>query len=602
MNPASPAGPASSASSASAVSRIHAAGPTRHAFGEIACITDIRVSVAGGSVAGKTSLATDLYRPNVQCPRPGVLLRTYLGRARHRDEALGWARAGYVCCVQDVRGRYASDGQWHPYASEQADGEVAVRWLANHPWCDRRVVVAGASYGAFAAWAAAVSGQPYVHAVISSVPSMRPVDMAPTGDGVVPLLGHLAWWMAHGSGRRSELAKLEELLRADATLLEHLPVATLPKRARLIRDGLAREGLMLEELTLDGWLDAADSAFGPDPIPDAVLAGLDVAALHIGGWHDPFVRETLRLHALVGRDYSPRPRRQLILGPWGHDLRCAAPARYGDRDYGPASRLPLGRHQAQWLDTVFDEGPDNRAKLFVTGANRWLDIGWPSRSVAETRLFARSDGGLARAPDAEAGTSRFRYDPVDPFPMRRSPVDERALEARGDVARFTTAPLDEPVLWLGGGMVELFAASDAASTDWVVRLLEVTVDGRVLFLSYGMVDAERHQRLHGADHVPGVVARHTIRLAPMGIRIPAGHRLRLEITSSAFPSHVRNLGGKDRLRDDQPRIAEQVVHWGGPCPTQVRLECVVASDRDVDSEGHADPEGHADSDGAEPLP
>lgn len=536
---------------------------------------DLRVSAADG-----VPLATDLYRPAVATRRPAVLLRTYLGKARHRDEALGWARAGYVCCVQDVRGRYASGGQWRPYASEQSDGGTTVRWLAAHPWCDARIVVAGASYGAFTAWAAALGGQPHVRAVISSVPSMRPVDMPHTQDGVLPLLGHLAWWLNHGSGRHSRPNRLAECLREDPTLLEHLPLAMLPERIGLpsTDDESTKEEASARECDLDGWLEAAEAAGDTDPIPDAALADLDVASMHIGGWHDPFVRETLRLHALVGRDRDPRPPRRLVIGPWTHEMRVAEAARYGERDYGPRARFALGQVQARWLDSLFGDagfgGDRDRATVFVTGANDWIDVAASAEPVAERRLYATQEGVLAATPVAEEGSTHFRYDPADPFSMRRTPIDERDLDDRRDVVRFTTAPLESPLRWIGGGEVELFAASAAERTDWMARLLEVAADGRLLFLSYGIIDARRHLRVQGTDYAPRQVMRYRIRLAPMGIRIPAGHRLRLEVTSSAFPSHARNLGRGDRLHGTRAHPARQTVHWGGARPTQVRLACM----------------------------
>ena len=119
------------------------------------------------------SLATDVYRPRA-APRPVVVLRTYLGKARHRAEALGWVEHGFGCIVQDVRGRYDSGGTWLPFTHEREDGHTTVEWVSRQPWCDGRVVLTGGSYGAFTAWAAAVSGHPAICAVIASVPAMRP--------------------------------------------------------------------------------------------------------------------------------------------------------------------------------------------------------------------------------------------------------------------------------------------------------------------------------------------------------------------------------------------------------------------------------------------
>ncbi|MEO1369329.1 MAG: CocE/NonD family hydrolase, partial [Acidobacteriota bacterium] len=108
---------------------------------------DLAVTAADG-----VSLATDVFRPAGAGPWPAVLLRTYLGKARHTAEAVGWARRGFACAVQDVRGRYGSDGEWRPYEHERGDGRAAVEWLLAAPWCDGRVVAVGGSYNAFTAW------------------------------------------------------------------------------------------------------------------------------------------------------------------------------------------------------------------------------------------------------------------------------------------------------------------------------------------------------------------------------------------------------------------------------------------------------------------
>ncbi|MGL5830209.1 MAG: CocE/NonD family hydrolase, partial [Angustibacter sp.] len=144
-------------------------------------------------------LATDVYLPAARPSAPAVLLRTPYGRARHTDEGRGWARRGYAFVVQDVRGRADSGGQWRPYHAERSDGCSVVHWVASQSWCDGRVIPAGGSYAAFAAWAAALETPDHVVAVLSSVPAMgtQIVNFAPSGP--LALYRHTWWWSENGS-------------------------------------------------------------------------------------------------------------------------------------------------------------------------------------------------------------------------------------------------------------------------------------------------------------------------------------------------------------------------------------------------------------------
>ncbi len=522
------------------------------------------------------ALATDVYRPRT-APRPVVILRTYLGKAQHRPEALGWVENGFGCLVQDVRGRYDSGGTWLPYAHEREDGHTTVEWASRQPWCDGRVALTGGSYGAFTAWAAAVSGHPAVRAVISSVPAMRPVDFSPGPDGgVLPLLGHVWWWLTHGDARCSRDGLAAAMLDAEPDLLRHLPVADLPARLWA---------------PLPGWLSAATA--GPEasrPLGDAELAALAVPSLHVGGWHDPFCGETLHQWATVGRAHEPRPPRGLVIGPWTHEQRAHVPSRYGERDYGSASRFPIGRFQAAWLHKVLD-GEEASADLpsveaphvFVTGENRWSAVD-PVATRDQLLLWhVTSERRLSTESASESGQCSFPYDPEDPYPARRAPIDETDLEGRTDVARFTSAPLEAPCCWLGEARVILWASTDAPSTDWVARVLEVLPDRRSLYVAHGLVDAVRALSRRGEALLPDRPYRFEIPLSPMAITIPTGHRLRLEITSSAFPSYARNLAsGEDRLFGRSLRSASQTVYWSPLMSTRLMLpDSLEVLDREV---------------------
>ena len=526
--------------------------------------------VIGFSVRAADGIAlfTDLYLPAGAGPHPAVLLRTYLGKSRHRAEALGWAQHGFACVVQDVRGRYDSGGEWRPFWHEREDAAATLDWLAAEPWFSGRAAAIGGSYAAFTAWSAALTLQPCLQAVISAVPAMRPLDLPAAHGGILPLLGHLSWWTTHGDARCAREGLFDALLAADPGLLHHLPVATLPER-------------MGVELPSFRDIAALDRETAP-PIADDELAALRIASLHVGGWHDPFVADSLRLFELVGAAHDPRPPRQLLVGPWGHTLQAHQEAVFGERSYGRDSRFRLGHFEAEWLrgrlGTEPEKGPKTSVRVFFGGENRWLTTdAWPLPG-STLDLFAGPGGRLLPDLPADGGAASFVYDPGDPFPARRTPLDERDLLARQDRASFRGDLLAAPLRLFGTPRLELFAETDALCTDWVARLLEEESDGRLLFLSHGLIESTRHLADRGERHLPGQAQRFDLELTPIAVCLPAGHRLRLEITSSAFPSFARNPGtGASRLTADSFVKARQHIHFGGSRPTRLTLP-ILATD------------------------
>ncbi|MEO1367529.1 MAG: CocE/NonD family hydrolase, partial [Acidobacteriota bacterium] len=358
------------------------------------------------------------------------------------------------------------------------------------------------------------------------------------------------------------------LLDNDPDALRHLPVVDLPSRLWAAPGGWRGAVLAAEE-----------SAAGP--LRDAELASLDVAALHVGGWHDPFCAETLRHFDSVGEGLDPRPPRALVMGPWWHRIDASRPARYGERRYGEASRFALGRFQAEWVRRALDgDAPADERRIFMAGDNRWLDgpdlaapVGiLPDGAAGDGTRFHLAGDRLSPELPASAGSVAFVHDAADPHPCRRTPLDESALPPRADVAVFEGAPLGAPLRVLGTPRLGLRGRTDAPQADWVARLLEVTAEGRRLYLAHGVVDAGRQLDGRGERLVAGEPHRVEIRLSPLGVTVPAGSRLRLEISGAGFPSYARNLAsGEPRLTGTTAAAARQSVDWGPDAPSTLHL-------------------------------
>lgn len=486
-------------------------------------------------------MATDVYLPD-RLPAPAVLTRTPYGRSALLAHGMGWARNGFAYVAQDVRGRYGSNGTWTPYRHERRDGQALTEWVHGQPWCDGNVILAGASYGSFTAWAAALAGPELIRAVISEVPAagMRQANVDPSG--ILRLAEHAGWWTEHAEARTSRNGLSTRMLRSAPELLGHLPVADIGQYlwARLPRwwSSVAPEK------------SSTDDVVGPaGSLGDDELARCPVPALHIGGWYDLFLPQTLRQWETAGRDHAPRPARGLVIGPWRHELSTPRSSAAGGRDHGPDSQLPLGRLQVEWISDVLAGRDASITRVFLIEGKRWLDH-WPA-ATSTLRWYTAAQGALVPTPPDRAAEHRFDYDPLDPHPSLPRDRDRASLDARTDAVVFRTAPLTAPITLAGTPRVRLSASTTAPRADWIVRLAQRYPAGRALDITSGATVA-------GA----GAQAVH-LELGATALVVAPGSRLELHVTSSDFPVLARNLNtGLDRYTTSATRTATQTIYSG----------------------------------------
>ncbi|MFD3333751.1 CocE/NonD family hydrolase [Streptomyces sp. NPDC058700] len=433
-------------------------------------------------------LATDVRLPDGPGPFPAVLIRTPYDRARHLAEARGWARRGFASVVQDVRGRFASPGEWRPYENEAADGAVTARWIRRQQWSDGRYVAVGASYAAHCALALEAHGEARPDAVLVAVPALGVAETAREPSGVERLLARAGWWAAHGDRPDSDESALDEALAADPGLLTHLPLADLPER--LGRKLPSWSGLWRHR----------------DPgllVSRAPRAGVPLLA--VGGHHDHFAEDT---HALWRTWGGPSAR--LLLGPWGHGL-VASPG----PDAGPTHRVNLGELYVRWARRALagDLAPGRHGALGLGGGDLWLPAGIDGESfIRRPRLLHGAE---------------FTADPDRPV---RS--DDLAVPTGGlpDRCLLATPPLPRPLDAVGPVRLRLRASADTPSADWAARLVALTPEGTAERLAVGVMRREK----------PYPETEFTVELGRIARRLRAGTRLRVEIAGHHFPAHARN--------------------------------------------------------------
>ncbi|MEU9172903.1 CocE/NonD family hydrolase [Streptomyces sp. NPDC048420] len=463
-------------------------------------------------------------------------------------------------------------GEWEPWTYEESDGYDTVRWAAALPGSNGSVGMIGGSYFGNTQWMAALSKPPELKAIAPLITWSDPDDGLFSRGGAIELGITVPWSLMQGA---------DTLMRRHRTD----PGALVGSLGGLVRDldGLADGGygelpagrfpaFVRHDLLELGY---ERSRREPEWARSCTVAGrhdeVDLPTFQLGGWYDIFTQGTLDNFTAMRRAGRSAT---LIMGPWTHTNWQHV---VGDVNFGFAAHSEFmgmrGRVydlQFDWFARTLGEGaalePDTgTVLLFVMGANQWREeTEWPLSRAVDTDFHLRAGGRLTREPPSTAEQAEeFTYDPMDPVPttggallmtddFRPGPLDQTAVEAREDVLVFTTEPLAEDLEVTGRVRAVLFVATDGPSTDWVARLCDVNENGVSRNVADGIV------RVRAATL--GEAAEHVVDLWSTSIVFRAGHRIRVQVTSSNFPRWDRNLNtGEPEESATTVRVARQQV-------------------------------------------
>jgi putative CocE/NonD family hydrolase len=326
----------------------------------------------------------------------------------------------------------------------------------------------------------------------------------------------------------------------------------------------------------------------------------DVPALHLTGWYDTLLQGTLRNFTGLrrhARSERARSGQRLVVGAWTHARPTTASTKIGDVDFGPAAGFDLEAAISEWFDFWLKDGPASvlaRApvRLFVMGANTWRDEQeWPLARAVPTPFYLHSDGAantregngsLSQTSPSTEPADRFVYDPWNPVPTgqrggySRLPTDQRDVEQRQDVLVYTTAALPAAIEVTGPITAHLWAASSATDTDFTVKLVDVLPDGTARMLTDGILRARyRAGKTTPRLLTPGHAEELTIEAGATSNVFAAGHRIRIEISSSNFPRFDRNPNtGGTFGQDAELRRAEQTIFHDAARASRIVLPVV----------------------------
>ena len=565
-----------------------------------------------------TTLMSNVYRPGGEASDgsyPVLLTRLPYGKDAPFDatylDPVRVARHGYIVVVQDVRGRYRSEGKFTPFVHEYEDGYDAVEWAAKLPGSSGRVGMFGESYFGKTQWQAAVMRPPSLRSMVPGITWGNHLNGAQMRGGVQEL-GSILYW-AHSAiapnllfrRYRGEPEQLEQRLPALIGVIDDLlagggydvlPLTELANPHNLVPFVQGGFGRPVDD---EGWEHInIDGRYGRVEAP----------TFHIGGWYDVFIGESLRQYAAMkerAKETEMRPPR-LLVGPWTHG---SYESTVGELDFGLASsgaflnyRGDLTDSHLRWFDATLKEDEDALeetppVEVFVMGENRWRGYEeWPVPASREERWHLRAGGGLSRAAPKDAeGPDEYDYDPLSPVPTvggailmapihRPGPRDQRGIEARPDVLCYTSEVLQDDYTVIGPVYATLFAASSAPDTDFVARLVDVYPDGRAIGVADGIIRASARESYPAPGTVdptrpspikPGEVYRYAIDLWATGITFQAGHRIRVQITSGSFPRWERNLNtGETSIHSSRARVAHQRIFHDPARPSHLTLTVV----------------------------
>ena len=522
--------------------------------------------------------------------------------------ALDAIRHGYAFVMQNERGKFFSDGEWEILGRPRTDGYDTLTWISEQPWSNGKVGTIGCS--STAEWIMGLASQKHP-AHVAAVPMAAGAGIGRMGPyyeqgnfyrGGVIQLPMVAWLYGEqnlhrptfpANLSRDELTRVSKYydLAADLPQLDWSKASRhLPLRDAIVAAGGPRG--MFEEM--------ADR--GPDH-PDWYKGGLyhddedfSVPALWVNSWYDLSVAPNIELFNHVRKnstDRSVRENQYMIVGPTEHChmYRLRDPHVVGDRDMG---RVHLGLDEIVYA--FFDyyiKGEQNGfpqaqapVQYFSMGSNEWQTAQqWPPTGTTKTKLYLRSDdgaksifgdGALSIESPTENGLDAFSYDPMNPVPslggnlcclgdaLTPGSFDQRPIEARDDVLVYTSEPLQSDLEVTGPIDVLLFISSDARDTDFTIKLVDVEPGGVAWNLDE-TIQRVRYREGYQQEVFMESGEVYELRLGPLVTSnvFRAGHRIRIEISSSNFPRFGRNLntGGRN-AREGSYVVANNVVHHG----------------------------------------
>jgi putative CocE/NonD family hydrolase len=585
-----------------------------------------------------TRLATDIYLPArggspVDGKFPAILTRTPYSKTFGADLAARmFVPFGYILIIQDVRGRYKSEGHWRPIRDDPNDGFDTAQWIGGQPWSNQCIGTIGTSYGGATQHALAISDAPYVKAMI---PRNAMSDFGLYGvrhHGAFELRW-LNWVMTLGNAADTPNA-LSAAVRAAADPASAPALVDMGENVQEYARSLPlRAGTTPLKFAPDyeRWLIEAMShgaydsfwKYSGSSVVDHLAEYKDIPVYHVTGWYDSWGTQVANMN-FVALTRTKKSLQRLIVGPWIHSQERLSYA--GEAQFTPDASLDLGSFQRRWFDRWLkgiDNGVDREqpvriyvmgggdahktpeGRLFVGG--HWRDEReWPLARTQYVPYFLHRNGSLSADKPTNEEPTTFLFDPRNPVPtlggnvssqgklMFQGAADQRdrtdfwltsdtkPLSARNDILVYQTPELEHDTEATGPLIVKLWASSSARDTDFTVKLVDVyppNADypaGVDLNIADGIVRARYRNNLDHEEFLePGKPYEFTIEMYPTSLVFKRGHRIRLDVSSSNFPRFDVNPNTGEPLNDNRSwKTAENTIYSDADHPSELILPVI----------------------------
>ena len=580
-------------------------------------------------------LSTRLYRPATNgMPVQGrfavLLQRTPYALETSAKDAEFFARHGYVVALQNIRGRYKSEGKFlKVQPADATDGYDVIEWLAKQPYSNGVVGMWGTSFAAHTQAGAAILHPPALKTAVINMGGMSNAwDHGVRYRGTYEMGRQITWaWEQLAADTRDPAIKA--LLKREKVEDWYM---VQPMKRGLNPLSVNPE---YEAWYLDFYEHADYDAFWKDPMvnwSEHYAETADIPMIQIGGWYDIFLAGTFQNFVSLSKlKHSPQ---RLLVGPWTHHGNTRPYA--GDVSFGPAAAIADfdTTFHLRWFDHFLKKEPTgvesaSPIRLFIMGTGDghkdtegrlfhggyWRDeTAWPIPGTQMVSYYFHGDGSLSTRPPTETTSSTtYTYDPSHPVPtigggssarLKDGAYDQREdprfppsgapylpLRSRADVLVFETAPLTEDVEVTGPISVVLYASSNRTDTDFTAKLVDVyppSTDwpgGFDLNLTDAIVRARyRATRDHAELLTPGKVYQFKIDPFPTANVFKRGHRIRVDISSSNFPRFDANPNSGEPLGKNRRSVtADNTVHHSAAYPSHIVLPIAPATGRLGDS-------------------
>lgn len=578
-------------------------------------------------------LATGIYLPKPEGKFPVLLTRTPYSKGR---DATAFSKAmnaaGYAVVIQDVRGRYESEGRWIPIKDDPNDGFDTAKWIGEQAWCDGNIGTFGSSYGGATQHAMAIANSPNIKAMIPRNAMTNFGRYGVRHNGAFELRW-FNWVATLGNAAGTPLDMLAaKRAAADPQAAQALVdfgnqvqhyVRALPLRPGTtpLKFAPDYESWLIEAMSHGDhdkfWQDHGSSVI------DHLKEYKDVPAYHTTGWYDSWGTSVANLN-FVELTKTKKSLQRLIVGPWIHSAESLDHA--GMAQFTPDASLDLNAFHIRWYDRWLkniDNGVDKEppVRIYVMGGGdahktpegrifvggQWRNENeWPLARTKYTPFYLNAKNELTQTKPSGNPPISYQADPANPVPTLGGNVssqgtlmfqgaadqrcrtgfwlckDDKPLSSRNDIVVFQTPVLDKDIEVTGRLVVKLWASSDGPDTDFTAKLIDVYPPskdfpgGVDLNIGDSIIRARYRETLtKPALLKPNQPAEYTIEMYPTSLVFKKGHRIRLDISSSNFPRFDINPNTGEPLNGNRStRIATNTIYIDPQHPSHILLPVI----------------------------